>query len=102
MGKDYDNDFSNWCNENGMDLDSLAEELKDDGDAANSMLVDFGENEFPLKDETLTEDARKEAIFRILQDCYNNPSKAWDVANSLPECMFVLVLYSLYIHFMYI
>eukprot|EP01084_Bolivina_argentea_P264916 448907_1 len=69
MGKEYENQFSEYCEENGFELEDIDDELTND--AADCIYCDFDED-FPF-DKTIkptTEDEKLEEIFRIIKDCY--------------------------------
>lgn len=80
--------FEAYCDENSVDTELLGEELNGSTNIDDVMVIDFHEDKFPFPpdQEPNDDDARKQYIFKILQQCYNNPDRSWDhITNGLPS-----------------
>eukprot|EP01083_Nonionella_stella_P152194 487483_1 len=70
LNKDYEDLFSAYCEENGLeDDDSLQEEIEN---AANDcLLIDF-DDDFPFKDQPSDDQARQTFIYNLIKSCIAN------------------------------
>eukprot|EP01084_Bolivina_argentea_P173224 300033_1 len=73
LGKPYDKLFSTYCEDNGLDEETIEEELKQQPE--DCLLVDFDEN-CPFEKEPKD---KVQAIFDIIRKCKNNPNITFDV-----------------------
>eukprot|EP01084_Bolivina_argentea_P319326 553874_1 len=80
LNKPYDELFSNYCDDYGIDDESLAMELEED--AEDSILVDF-DDDFPFAKPPKNETDRRQKIFDLIKKCYSNPDLSFVV--SMPE-----------------
>eukprot|EP01084_Bolivina_argentea_P006634 12581_1 len=65
----YDELFSIYCEDNGIDDDSLAAELEEE-DGDTSILVDF-DDDFPYARPPKNDSDRDEKIFSLIKKCYS-------------------------------
>jgi len=61
--------FTHFCDENGLDDEGMDDELQ--GEAGDSLIVDFDEDTFPYPEDC--EEGDKQAIMTVLQRCASNP-----------------------------
>ncbi len=85
LGKQYDKIFSNWCDDNGMDDETVSEELT--VQPADCLLVDFDDN-FPFQKPPTD---KAQAIFDIIRKCKDNPNISF--ALPFPTCTLYFFLY---------
>ena len=77
--------FAKFCEENGIDDDSLREEIHDQ-ETEEAILLDF-DDDFPFLPNLQFDDdlAKKKYIEDILKQCYDDPNRSWKGLSPLPE-----------------
>eukprot|EP01084_Bolivina_argentea_P175120 303308_1 len=73
---DYENDdkigmFLAYCNDNGLDLEDIEDELSVE-DPADCMYVEFDIDNFPFETTIETDEQKPKIIFEIIKQCYYN------------------------------
>ena len=80
-----------FCEEYGIDDDTIDEEIEAEKDApGESCLADFYDEygqQFPLQDSNLSEDEKRKAVGEIIVKCYEHPNWDWEAAAMLPKCI---------------
>eukprot|EP01084_Bolivina_argentea_P290950 499948_1 len=61
--------FLQFATDNGLEEDDIDDELGEFVDAADCIYIDF-DDDFPFESNFDDENKRKEAMFKILQNCY--------------------------------
>eukprot|EP01084_Bolivina_argentea_P011002 20551_1 len=77
LGKPYDKLFSTYCEDNGLDEETIEEELKQQPE--DCLLVDF-DDDFPFEKEPKD---RARAIFDMIIKCNNHPKITFDVPSPI-------------------
>eukprot|EP01083_Nonionella_stella_P102311 290959_1 len=72
LSEEYDDLFSTYCEENGLDDEAdLRDEIQND--PADCLLVDF-DDDFPFKQQPTDEHSRQRYIHNIIRKCMDNPN----------------------------
>eukprot|EP01084_Bolivina_argentea_P275904 470623_1 len=74
LGQPYDKLFAGYCEDNGLEDDTLDEELE--VDPSDCLLIDFDEN-FPFAKAPKD---RGQAIFDMIRKCKENPDITFDAS----------------------
>ena len=99
LGREYDALFFMFCDENGLDDEGLAEDLDLAGKELEACLVvDFIDDDFPLRDEIADELERKQFILDIIIRC-TNPSATFKPA--IPRCVCLSSIHHKFIFLQY-
>eukprot|EP01084_Bolivina_argentea_P281838 482303_1 len=90
LGKQYNGKFSEFCDENALDVEDVEEELRQKPDEC--LVIDF-DNKFPFPNTVETKEAQARFIYRLIVRCWKNPnhnfqSKIVDVNSAIVKELF--------------